>query len=77
MTKQQSARSGVAPGVILNREIMAREWSYDEAAERLGCTVEEVFGLVRGEVKVDAGWARRLGRAFGTSVEVWVNLQAE
>ena len=63
------------PGVFIRDEIEARGWSQRDLAYILGYTEQTVNKLISGKQGITAEMAKALGEAFGTSAEVWANLQ--
>jgi addiction module HigA family antidote len=45
-------------------------------AEHIGVPPNAVTGILNGERSVSALMAIRLGKAFGTTAQFWINLQA-
>jgi addiction module HigA family antidote len=68
----------IHPGEILREEFMKPMGltSY-RLAKELHLQVPRVNEIVREERSISADTALRLGRYFGTSAQVWMNLQAE
>lgn len=65
------------PGEILREEfLMPMDISQRALGERIGMTPAQVSNLVNGALGVTAATAVKLGQAFGTSAEFWMNLQA-
>ena len=56
-------------------EIEAREWSRQQFMAMTGFSFHESQMLLAGGLRVDQRVAKRLSRAFGTSVELWLRLQ--
>lgn len=73
---------GVAsPGYFISEELKARGWSVRDLAHRMGGDAGEnelVVGLLMHvedrNLLLDAETAAQLGKAFGTSAELWTNL---
>lgn len=65
-----------SPGEIIQRELDAREWTQDDLAEAMGCTRENVNGLLQARGAINTEIAQELATAFGTSAELWLNLQS-
>lgn len=63
------------PGVFIKDELEAREWSQRDLAYILGYTEQTINKLISGKQGITADMARALGDAFGTSADVWANLQ--
>ncbi len=73
-----STKSGmrpVHPGEILREELEALGLSASELAEALGVPVNRVTMILKGQRSVTADTALRLARYFGTTPQLWLNLQ--
>ena len=67
----------VTPGEILLEEFMRPlGLSARRLAQALGVPVNRISQIVRGQRAISAGTALRLARYFGTSPELWLNLQS-
>ena len=64
-----------APGEYIREELDARGWTKREFAEILGWRPEDVDAIIAGKQAVTEETATRLADAFGTSPQLWVNLQ--
>jgi addiction module HigA family antidote len=65
------------PGTILLEEFMKPlGLSANALAEELHVPANRILAITKGERAVTADTALRLSRYFGTTAEVWVNLQA-
>jgi antitoxin HigA-1 len=68
----------VHPGDILLRDFMRPlKLSSYKVAKELGVTAPSINEIVRRRRAVTAEMALRLSRFFGTSAELWMNLQAQ
>lgn len=68
--------SPVHPGEILREEFLKPLGILQkDLAERIGRTPSEISMIIKGRRGVGAGMARSLAKFFGTSVELWLNLQ--
>lgn len=66
----------VHPGEILYEEFMRPlDLSSNALARAIGVTPARVNEIVSGKRGISADSALRLARFFGTSVDVWMNLQ--
>ena len=65
----------VHPGRILRRELDARGMTRKDLWEASGLSRTRIRNLLAGYSDVDEGDATRLSNAFGTSAEIWLNLQ--
>lgn len=67
----------VHPGEVLNDEFLApMSLSQNALARAIGVPPRRINEIVLGKRGVTADTALRLARAFGTSAEFWMNLQA-
>jgi HTH-type transcriptional regulator / antitoxin HigA len=65
-----------APGEFIQEELEARGWTQEDLAEVMGRPRRLVNELVLGKRAITPETATELGAAFGTSAEVWMNLEA-
>ena len=63
------------PGEILRDELDALELSANALSKALDVPVNRVTKILNGQRGVSADTALRLGRYFGTTPELWLNLQ--
>ncbi len=68
-------RTPIHPGEILAEELEAAGLSSAELARLIEVPANRVSQIVAGRRAVTADTALRLGRYFGTSAELWLNLQ--
>jgi antitoxin HigA-1 len=66
----------VHPGRILRRQLDALDMSARRFAEHIGVPPNAVTEILNGQRSVTAQMAIRLGKAFGTTPQYWVNLQS-
>src|SRR5262245_21864125 len=66
----------VPPGDILKEELEARGWSQVEFAEILGMSPRLVSEIISAKRAITPATARAIGGAFGTTAQVWLNLEA-
>ncbi len=67
----------VHPGEVLDQEFMQpMGLSQNALARAIGVPPRRINEIVLGKRSVTADTALRLARAFGTSAEFWMNLQA-
>jgi len=64
------------PGEFIREEIEARGWSQAEFAEILGRPPRLVSELIAGKRAVTPETAKGLAAAFGTSAQLWLNLES-
>ena len=65
----------VHPGEILRDELDALGLSANALSKALGVPVNRVTAILNGQRGVSADTALRLARYFGTSPQLWLNLQ--
>ena len=65
----------VHPGEILRDELQALCMSANALSKALGVPVNPVTAILHGQRGVTADTALRLARYFGTTPQVWLNLQ--
>jgi len=69
-------RQPTSPGEILREEFLVPlGLTQKELADHLGCDVKVINRLVNGRTSVSAEMAIKLGAAFRTSPEFWLNAQ--
>ena len=71
-----SRKQAFPPGEYLADELDAREWTQADLAKILDRPFQHVNLLVNGKRRINAEIASELSAAFGTSAELWLNLQA-
>ena len=64
------------PHEFINDVMRERGWTADDLGHAMGVTTSAAAAVMTGEQSVSAPVARLLGLAFGTSTELWLNLQA-
>ena len=67
--------SPVHPGEILREELDERDLSANALAQALDIPTNRITAILNGQRGVSADTARRLSRYFGTTPELWLNLQ--
>ncbi len=66
------------PGLVVKETLIdGAGLSVTEAAEHLGVTRTTLSRLLNGHTAISPEMALRLSKLFGTSIEMWVNLQAQ
>lgn len=63
------------PGEFIEEELEERGWTQETLAEIMGVDRQIVSDVIGGRRRISIRTARRLGAAFGTSAEYWLNLQ--
>ena len=65
----------VHPGVFLRDELEALDLSARKFAEHIHVPHNAITEIMNGERSITAQMALRLGQAFGTSPQYWLNLK--
>jgi len=76
MTTARRPAEVFAPGVFVRDELEERGWSQTDLADILDRPVGLVNELIAGKRGVSPETAKGLAAAFGTSAELWMNLEA-
>lgn len=76
MAERTLMREPTSPGEILQEEFLAPlSLTQKQLADHLGCDVKVINRIVNGRSAVTAGMALKLGAAFRTTAEFWLNAQ--
>lgn len=67
----------VPPGKILSRELEARGWTQKDLAEIMGRPYQAVNEIIKGTKQITPETAIELSEAFGTSSDLWMNLESK
>jgi addiction module HigA family antidote len=67
----------IAPGRILTRELEARGWTQKDLAGIMGRPTQTINEIVKGTKQITPETVLELAEAFGTSAELWTNLEAQ
>ena len=65
-----------APGAFIQDELKARGWTQHDLAEIMGRSDRLVRELIAGKRALTPETAQRLGQAFGTGAQLWINLES-
>jgi len=63
------------PRNFINEELEARGWLRQELAVRMRVNVAVVFRVLDGLEPMPEDWPEKLAHAFGTSADIWRNLE--
>ncbi|HUS06895.1 MAG TPA: HigA family addiction module antitoxin [Bryobacteraceae bacterium] len=72
----QTNPEAFAPGEYIREEIEVRGWTQLDLAEILGRPPQAVSEIITGKRSITTDTAMALGDAFGTSAQVWLNLES-
>ena len=76
MSAMKRRREPTTPGEILREEFLAPlAMTQKQLADHLGCDVKVVNRIVNGRASVSTEMALKLGAAFRTSPDFWLNAQ--
>ena len=76
MTEKLRPFRPIKPGEILKEELEARGWTQSDLAEVLGRPIQAINEIISGKKAIIPATAVELSRAFDTSPEFWLNLEA-
>ncbi len=71
------SREPIHPGELLIDELKEIEVTLAELSRRIGVPPGRISQIIRGKRDITVDVASRLGRFFGTSSELWINLQRD
>lgn len=66
----------VSPGEILRDELQARRWTQKQLAVKIRRPAQVVNEIINARKQITAETALSLSEAFGTSAEMWMNLES-
>jgi HTH-type transcriptional regulator / antitoxin HigA len=75
MTENVIPAEAFPPGEFLRDELEARGWTQTEFAQMIGKSHRLVNELIMGKRAVTPETAHKLAAAFGTSAQLWMNLE--
>lgn len=64
------------PGEFIREELEARGWNQNDLAEILGSYPRLVSEIITGKRAITPETAKKLAAAFGTSAQLWMNLES-
>jgi antitoxin HigA-1 len=76
-TRQPKRLPPIHPGEVLKDLLNEAGLTVNALAAALRVPANRIGGIVKGQRGITADTALRLARYFGTSAQVWVNLQAK
>lgn len=76
MSHQVDNLPPIHPGSFLRDELEALGLSARKFAEHIHVPHNAITGIMNGDRSISAQMAIRLGQAFGTTPQYWLNLQA-
>ena len=76
-TKQQKRLPPIHPGEVLHDLLAEAGLTANSLATALRVPANRIGGIIKGQRGITADTALRLARYFGTSAQMWVNLQAK
>jgi HTH-type transcriptional regulator/antitoxin HigA len=76
MTTPKKPARVVSPGRVISNELEARGWTQRDLAAILGRPYQAVNEIINGKKQITPDTARELAKAFNTSMDFWINLEA-
>lgn len=76
MTTTRRPARVVSPGQVIAKELEARGWTQRDLADIMGRPYQAINEIIKGSKQITPDTARELAKAFGTSLEFWMNLEA-
>lgn len=76
-TKREKHLPPIHPGEVLQDLLKESGLSINALALALRVPANRIGGIVKGQRGITADTALRLARYFGTSAQMWINLQAK
>lgn len=76
MPKNRTIAETFHPGIFIEEELEARGWTQIDLAEILGRDTRLVSEIISGKRTISPETAIGLSDAFGTSAELWMNLES-
>jgi HTH-type transcriptional regulator/antitoxin HigA len=67
----------IPPGTTIREEIAARGWAQEDLARIMGRPVQAISEILSAKKQITPETALGLAAAFGTSAEMWLNLEAK
>ena len=77
VTRKQKRLPPIHPGEVLQDLLHQSGLTVNALAMALRVPANRIGAIVKGQRGITADTALRLGRYFGTSAQIWVNLQAK
>jgi HTH-type transcriptional regulator/antitoxin HigA len=75
MAKTFRPAEAFPPGDLIREELEARGWSQADLARVIGRPLQMVNEIINGRKRITEETAVALAAAFGTSAEMWINLE--
>ena len=63
------------PGAYLRDELEARKWTHSDLSKVIDRPLQAVNEIIKGKKRITAATAKAIALAFGTSPELWLNMQ--
>lgn len=76
-TKQPKRLPPIHPGEVLQHLLAEAGLTANALATALRVPANRIGGILKGQRGITADTALRLARYFGTSAQMWINLQAK
>jgi HTH-type transcriptional regulator / antitoxin HigA len=76
MTMTRRPARVISPGQVITKELEARGWTQRDLAAIMGRPYQAINEIINGTKQITPDTSRELAKAFGTSIEFWMNLEA-
>lgn len=76
MSKTFRPAEAFPPGDFIREELEVRRWSQGDLARIMGRPTQVINEIVNGRKAVTAETAKQLAAAFGSSAQLWLNLES-
>jgi HTH-type transcriptional regulator/antitoxin HigA len=76
MSAIRTSAKAFPPGEFIREELEARGWTQSDLAKILGRPLQAINEIVNAKKRITAETAKELALAFGTSAELWLNLES-
>jgi HTH-type transcriptional regulator / antitoxin HigA len=76
MTRTRRPARVVSPGKIIFKELEARGWNQRDLAVIMDRPYQAINEIIKGSKQITPDTARELAKAFGTTMDFWMNLEA-
>lgn len=76
MTTTRRPARVVSPGQVISKELEARGWTQRDLAAIMRRPYQAINEIIKGSKQITPDTARELAKAFGTTMDFWINLEA-
>ncbi len=76
MSERLLPARAVPPGEIISEELLTRGWTQKDLARIMRRPEQAISEIIRGKKQITPQTALELAEAFGTSAQLWINLES-